>query len=192
MVVKRKRSDDAMSICSTSSDHSSTSPFAGNAMMIDNDAITQHHIPLGVDSRTLKRYRDSRPDEKTVHDYTISKLFSAQRSSNSQPTAPQIAISPAFAGQANHSHQPMQRNITSFFRRDPALMTTFTGNQPPPQVNTTTLTCSDCDSSLQTLPHDEEGESYACSGCRKMVCGGCSTGGLEWGMERRCLECTLR
>ncbi|KAK6508545.1 hypothetical protein TWF506_010632 [Arthrobotrys conoides] len=188
MVDKRKRSedDDAMSICSTSSDHSSN-----NVMMVDNDAITQHHIPLGVNSRTLKRYRDSRPDEKSVHDYTLSKLYSAQRSSNTQQAEPQSAISPAYTP-ANHSHQPAQRNITTFFRRDPSHMTTFTGNQPAPQIHTTTLSCADCDSVLQTLPHDEEGECYACQSCRKTVCGGCSTGGVEWGMERRCLECTLR
>ncbi|KAK6527142.1 hypothetical protein TWF281_010335 [Arthrobotrys megalospora] len=192
MVVKRKRSDDddAMSICSTSSRHSSTSPFSNNVMMMDTDAITQHQIPLGVSSRTLKRWRNSRPDEKTVHDYTLSKLFSAQRSSDPQPV-PQTVVSPAYTP-ANHSHQSGQRNITSFFRRDPSHMTTFTGSQPAPQIRTTTVSCSDCDSTLQTPPHDEEGECYACQGCRKTVCGGCSTGGEEWGMERRCLECTLR
>ncbi|KAK6349232.1 hypothetical protein TWF730_009984 [Orbilia blumenaviensis] len=189
MVVKRKRSDDdAMSICSTSSRQSS--PVSNNVMMVDTDALTQHHIPLGVNSRTLKRWRDSRPDEKAVHDYTLSKLFSAKKSSNPQAAA-QSSVQPAYTS-PNQQHQPAQRNITSFFTRNPSQMVTFAGNQPSLQVSTTTISCADCEATLQTLPHDEEGECYACQGCRKTVCGGCSTGGEEWGMERRCLECTLR
>ncbi|KAF3252109.1 hypothetical protein TWF192_004562 [Orbilia oligospora] len=106
MVIKRKRSedDDAMSICSTSSDHSSN-----NVMMVDQDAITQHHIPLGVNSRTLKRYRDSRPDEKSVHNYTLSKLYSAQRPSDVQQAAPQSAISPAYTPTGSVTYDDVYR-----------------------------------------------------------------------------------
>ncbi|EPS42090.1 hypothetical protein H072_3833 [Dactylellina haptotyla CBS 200.50] len=111
MVLKRKRSDDedAMSICSSSSRSSSTSPFSNNAMMLDMEAITQHHIPMGVHSRTLKRWRNSRPDEKTVHDYTISKLFSAQRSTQQQ-AAPQSFSAPSFT--PKHPLMTKRANVT--------------------------------------------------------------------------------
>lgn len=36
-------------------------------------------IPNYFNSRTRKRFRDSRPDEETIHQNTLSKLFSAQR-----------------------------------------------------------------------------------------------------------------
>ncbi|KAK6538688.1 hypothetical protein TWF694_010262 [Orbilia ellipsospora] len=190
MVLKRKRSEDAMSICSASSSSSSTSPFSNNVMMVDTDAITQHHVPLGVHSRTLKRWRNLRPDEKSVHDYTMSKLFSAQRSPHQQ-TAPQNSISPSFTP-VTHATQPSQRNIMSFFTRSQANPSVPMTNGMGSQRSTHAISCSDCDCSIETPFDDEEGECYACRGCYKKVCGGCSTGGQEWGMERRCLECALR
>ncbi|KAF3909242.1 hypothetical protein ABW20_dc0104650 [Dactylellina cionopaga] len=189
MVVKRKRSDDddAMSICSTSPSRDlSTSPFANHTMMMDTDAVTQHHIPLGVHSRTLKRWR-SRPDEKSVYDYTMSKLFSAQRTPQ-----PVIQINPVSPSLNPVNHQPAQRNIMSFFSRNQTHTNGYSANATVSQRPTNTIGCSDCDCKLETPLDDEEGDCYACRGCYKKVCSGCSTGGEEWGMERRCLECTLR
>jgi hypothetical protein len=36
-------------------------------------------VPSYFNSRTRKRFRDSRPDEETIHQNTLSKLFAAQR-----------------------------------------------------------------------------------------------------------------
>lgn len=36
-------------------------------------------VPSYFNSRTRKRFRDSRPDKETIHQTTLSKLFSAQR-----------------------------------------------------------------------------------------------------------------
>ncbi|KAF3909761.1 hypothetical protein AA313_de0210223 [Arthrobotrys entomopaga] len=190
MVLKRKRSEDAMSICSDSSRSSSTSPFSNNVMMVDTDAITQHHVPLGVHSRTLKRWRNLRPDEKSVHDYTMSKLFSAQRSSHQQ-AAPPNPISPSFTP-VTHTQQSSQRNIMSFFNPTQSHQNIPSTNGLVSQRSIHAISCSDCERSMETPFDDEEGECYACRGCYKKVCGGCSTGGQEWGMERRCLECALR
>jgi len=32
-----------------------------------------------MSSRTLKRYRDNRPDQDQIHDHTLKKLYEAQR-----------------------------------------------------------------------------------------------------------------
>ncbi|EWC44679.1 hypothetical protein DRE_06575 [Drechslerella stenobrocha 248] len=192
MVVKRKRDDDdAMSICSTSppSRDSSASPLSRDSMMVDNDAITQHQVPLGVHSRTLKRWRNARPDEQSVHEYTISKLFSAQRSPAQQTPTPQIVIQPS--GQAPQQAQ-QQRNILSFFPHNQTQTRIFSPMQTAVQTSATTIACSHCECVLETPFDDEEGERYACRGCSRKVCGGCSTGGEEWGMDRQCLECALR
>src|SRR2546423_956315 len=46
-------------------------------------------VPIYFNSRTRKRFRDSRPDEETIHQNTLSKLFSAQRQhQNSSEPAP--------------------------------------------------------------------------------------------------------
>jgi hypothetical protein len=37
-------------------------------------------VPNYLNSRTRKRFRDGRPDEEVIHQHTLSKLFSAQRS----------------------------------------------------------------------------------------------------------------
>ncbi|KAF3936593.1 hypothetical protein ABW19_dt0207184 [Dactylella cylindrospora] len=192
MVLKRKRSDDddAMSICSSSSfsRDSSTSPFSNQTMSMDVDAITQHHIPLGVHSRTLKRWRNSRPDEQSVFEYTMSKLRSAQKPTN-QPTNSQTPTSPSFTP---INHQPQQRGILSFFSRAQQHTHNYSANPLAPNKPVNKIACSDCDCVLETPFDDEEGDCYSCRGCYKKVCGTCSTGGEEWGMERRCLECALR
>ncbi|KAK6347237.1 hypothetical protein TWF696_007309 [Orbilia brochopaga] len=191
MVIKRKRSDeDAMSICSTSppSRDSSVSPSRDSAMMVDAEAITQHHVPMGVHSRTLKRWRNARPDEQTVHEYTISKLFSAQRNPPQQTETPAVTIT-----HASPQSQPQQRNLLSFFARSqqqPSFV--FSQHTSVAQTAPSRIACAHCEGALETSFDDEEGERYACRGCSRKVCGGCSTGGEEWGMERRCLDCVLR
>jgi hypothetical protein len=48
-------------------------PFSSPAATLSDGA------PSYFNSRTRKRFRDSRPDEGTIHQNTLSKLFSAQR-----------------------------------------------------------------------------------------------------------------
>ncbi|KAJ6256761.1 Cirhin [Drechslerella dactyloides] len=183
MSVKRKRSDeDAMSICSTSppSRASSASPLSrDSAMMVDAEAITQHHVPIGVHSRTLKRWRNARPDEQSVHEYTISKLYSAQRNPQQQTETPAVTVT----HQSPHA-QPQQRNILSFFARSQQQTQTFAQHTTNIQTASNTVACAHCESRLETSFDDEEGDRYACRGCSRKVCGGCSTGGEEWAFPK--------
>lgn len=42
------------------------------------DAWNVEFVPY-MNSRTLKRYRDNRPDQDQIHDHTLKKLYEAQR-----------------------------------------------------------------------------------------------------------------
>ncbi|RAL68316.1 hypothetical protein DID88_007046 [Monilinia fructigena] len=48
-------------------------------MHIDSTSIAS---PSLLSSRTRKRHRDNRPNEETVHQHTLSLLYSAQQPSN--------------------------------------------------------------------------------------------------------------
>ncbi|KJR82646.1 uncharacterized protein SPSK_03624 [Sporothrix schenckii 1099-18] len=86
--LKRKRSDSELSFsCSTtlSSPPRPTADF-GSSPSPSDDVTTLPAIfrgrgtPLHFNSRTLKRYRDSRPSEAEVHEHTLKLLYSAQQS----------------------------------------------------------------------------------------------------------------
>jgi len=208
MVLKRKRSDDAMSLCSNSPPHfaSSASPSPDTRMDHQGHTISSHYIPEGVSSRTLKRWRNSRPDDQAVYDYTLSKLYTAQQQlpSPSSPTFTPInlpsstmsLLSSPRKSFSSHTHQNnTPSGIFNFFTRKPSIIPHPFSTNPLHNTPTTrsihTITCSDCDVVLQTPFDDEDGECYGCVGCSKKVCGGCSIGGEEVGMVRRCLECCL-
>ncbi|KAA8576098.1 hypothetical protein EYC84_006260 [Monilinia fructicola] len=74
MFLKRKRSESEISTTSTllSSPLHSNNP---NSMHIDSTSIAS---PSLLSSRTRKRHRDNRPNEETVHQHTLSLLYSAQ------------------------------------------------------------------------------------------------------------------
>jgi hypothetical protein len=59
--------------CSALNGWSYAEPFSTPA------ATPSDGAPSYFNSRTRKRFRDSRPDEQTIHQNTLSKLFSAQR-----------------------------------------------------------------------------------------------------------------
>ncbi|KAH7001353.1 hypothetical protein EDB80DRAFT_879448 [Ilyonectria destructans] len=75
MVLKRKRSASEL-LSSPSSVSSFNSPPHGAA--IRNPFATMDMTPIHLHSRTLKRFRDSRPSENEVHQRTLNMLYSAQ------------------------------------------------------------------------------------------------------------------
>ncbi|KAF7867327.1 hypothetical protein EAF04_005410 [Stromatinia cepivora] len=78
MYLKRKRSESEISTASSllpSPLHSNNS----NSMHIDSPSIASPNL---FSSRTRKRHRDNRPNEETVHQHTLSLLYSAQQPSN--------------------------------------------------------------------------------------------------------------
>ncbi|KAH7048369.1 hypothetical protein B0J12DRAFT_113462 [Macrophomina phaseolina] len=102
MNFKRKRSDSTASPASTSSNfsRSSVSPspphqYFSNTMELGALAQalptpahswTQQPMNEGKNAsgRTMKRFRDSRPDERLIHESTLRRLYNAQRE---QPNA---------------------------------------------------------------------------------------------------------
>ncbi|KAF2735535.1 hypothetical protein EJ04DRAFT_576026 [Polyplosphaeria fusca] len=213
MGFKRKRSLDEspLSVSSwTSSTPEAQSPTPippdpSNAMEMDLDdssppsihAFFPSHptrVRSDAHSRTRKRHRDNRPSERTIHESTIHKLFSAQRN---LPPAEPIPTSPQL--------QPLQSSQKS------TLHTFWNISTPAPapplqhpqaiQIHHDQLAphtwdaprCEDCDASL----HAEDsgamdvdggiGSAFACRECGKRVCGTCAV----VGRARCCLGCAM-
>ncbi|KAF2476661.1 uncharacterized protein BDR25DRAFT_252819 [Lindgomyces ingoldianus] len=212
MGLKRKRSMDDSPV-STSSFAAST-PEAQSPTPIPHqfdgamDLDISSHFSLGrwwesrpgrlsssdVGSRTRKRFRDNRPDERVIHENTINKLFSAQR--NYPHAQPILSDSAQLAPQ----HAPaVQKSTLHAFWKLPA---------PPVQSHTIQIRhhqvapqtwdpprCDDCDGVLQSetnemeidMELDECGSSntFACRDCGKNVCGMCAV----VSNTRHCLQC---
>ncbi|KAF2877139.1 hypothetical protein BDV95DRAFT_601553 [Massariosphaeria phaeospora] len=148
--------------------------------------------------RTRKRVRDNRPDEREVHEHTINKLFSAQR------THPQPIL---LAPPSPPPPQPkVQKSTLHSFWNLPA---------PPVQapavpilldrhISTTAPRCEDCEAPLRedgdSMDIDMDmdmhvagsggvgggqGGQFACNGCGKQVCGTCAV----VASSRHCLQC---
>ncbi|KAF1810359.1 hypothetical protein P152DRAFT_95942 [Eremomyces bilateralis CBS 781.70] len=150
-------------------DISSWSPSSSSSVSVDS-----------TDSgRTRKRFRDDRPDEATVHENTINKLFDAQR----QPEPPV----PFFTRLHNATRQelpsdPIQRtNLHSFWSLPgtPHNMPT----RPPHRTSVMNegVKCDDCDCFVPS----SEAEDSQCSSCGRTVCSRCA---VVRDM-RSCLEC---
>ncbi|KAH7156506.1 hypothetical protein EDB81DRAFT_756958 [Dactylonectria macrodidyma] len=111
MVLKRKRSSSELS--SPSSVSSFNSPPHGAA--IRNPFATMDMTPIHLHSRTLKRFRNSRPSEHEVHlthtssaERTLNMLYSAQQLPEQHedilavPEQPQETIQPEANQQSLH------------------------------------------------------------------------------------------
>lgn len=69
MVLKRKRSESELSFSSSSAFSSPTRPELLSSMDIDTSPIrmSRSSTPAHLHSRTLKRFRDSRPSDEEIH-----------------------------------------------------------------------------------------------------------------------------
>jgi hypothetical protein len=78
-------------------------PCSSPAVMLSDTA------PSYFNSRTRKRFRDSRPDEETIHQNTLNKLFSAQRQHQSNSEAGPSTNGHAFG----HDREASESSLSS-------------------------------------------------------------------------------
>ncbi|CAG8949353.1 hypothetical protein HYFRA_00004979 [Hymenoscyphus fraxineus] len=207
MILKRKRSDSEIS-CGSSLLSSPSNP---NSMAIDNFQLSPNRVATSslFPSRTRKRHRDNRPSETEVHQHTLSLLFSAQQTpqstfqqSTSHFNLPAVESLPS-------TNQPAQRsNLHSFWAipggpRQESPGSNFSSSTNTPMTSSAnnmfflSSNCEDCEASLSAedsldamdvdMMDSGNGEDFACTSCRKMVCHGCAVSNL--GAERKCLMC---
>ncbi|KAF2192099.1 hypothetical protein K469DRAFT_716587 [Zopfia rhizophila CBS 207.26] len=211
MGLKRKRSIDESPL-STSSFTASTpeaqSPtpmphqFDG-AMDIDiesrfnaNPSWNFHSGRLSssdLNTRTRKRFRDNRPDERVIHENTISKLFSAQR--NHPHAEPILSDSHP---QPQHAPVVQKSTLHSFWKLPAPPVQPPTIHIQHHQVAPQTWNaprCEDCDTPLQSetvgmdvdmdLDGNGAGNQFACQDCGRSICGTCAV----VASARHCLQC---
>ncbi|KAH8588675.1 hypothetical protein B0O99DRAFT_355245 [Bisporella sp. PMI_857] len=214
MVLKRKRSDSEIS--TTSSLFNSSPLSSGNMMSMDFHTSQQIPTPSLFSSRTRKRYRDNRPTESDIHQHTLSLLFSAQQStqSQSQPLHLFRQQAPVSSLPTLAESKPQQASLHSFWaipnarQLSPAstystssFSSTPTGSDNMMTQILETSNCEDCDASLNAeedsmdvdmidIDVSANGGNHACSSCGKQVCRNCAVSNL--GAERKCLGCAGR
>jgi hypothetical protein len=204
MQLKRKRSTDV----STSTSHFSatshtTSTTSASRQSHSPSPFQSHpasHEAPGVNSRTLKRYRDNRPPEDMIYQKTLHRLYAAQRQGhNAGPVlSPPLDETTSRVGEGDMSGQ---KSLDAFWRIPSAQEGSQIRLGPSVAGESQGARCEDCDSpmkesqtdgegdydmtetaSLETIAHSGGGQ---CTTCAKMVCGLCSLV-REY---RVCLEC---
>ncbi|KAI0881238.1 uncharacterized protein GGS22DRAFT_172738 [Annulohypoxylon maeteangense] len=192
MVLKRKRSESSLS----------SSPFSSppradhfSAMDLDTSPIRMTS-PSHLHSRTLKRFRDSRPSDEEIHQRTLNKLYTAQKQHLASQQHHFAATNLSALSLQPRPQAQAQASLHSFWN----LPTTTPST---PNIHTTTLidrppcdgpsNCEDCGQGLHegdAMDVDgfgaETGDT-GCGSCGKHVCSHCSITNL--GEPRRCLIC---
>ncbi|KAF4124944.1 hypothetical protein GMORB2_3783 [Geosmithia morbida] len=129
-ILKRKRSSSELS----------SSPSSTSSSPPRNDFMTME-TPVHLHSRTLKRFRDSRPSEKLIHHRTLGMLYSAQRQAAPTPIPAPIheTQTPSLQQQ-----QPQRQNLHSFWNISSAPRTVTTPAQKRRQDDDGPSSCEDC------------------------------------------------
>ncbi|OTA64005.1 hypothetical protein K449DRAFT_380942 [Hypoxylon sp. EC38] len=216
MVLKRKRSESELSLSSSSAFNSPQRPDHFSSMDLDTSPIrrtSRSSTPSHLPSRTMKRFRDSRPSDEEIHQRTLNMLYTAQKQhlihqQQQQELAhmaglaihpqPQPQPQPRLQITSPHSHGAAQASLHSFWKL-PSAAAPPTVAFPPP-VDTLALVydspanCEDCGQMLagneDAMDVDDFGagaEETSCGACGKHVCSHCSITNL--GEQRRCLIC---
>ncbi|KAI0126626.1 hypothetical protein BJ170DRAFT_413577 [Xylariales sp. AK1849] len=214
MYLKRKRSESEFSIssssCASSVFSSPPRPTDHTAMTFDltspspsrplssRSTTTSSHLP----SRTMKRFRDSRPSDAEVHRKTLDMLFSAAQEARPQQQPP-VFSHPSLPTQQHHA---AQTSLHTFWN----LPSSPNPSSLPPSTSAppidTPITCEDCgqglrggaaddamdiDTSVDVDVDDSSSSAAAsCGACGKHVCSHCSITNL--GEQRQCLICAGR
>ncbi|RYP44190.1 hypothetical protein DL768_009338 [Monosporascus sp. mg162] len=212
MVLKRKRSESEFSATSSSAFTSPPRPFA-SAMDIcftspsptrpQSRSMAPAHLP----SRTLKRFRDSRPSDELIHRRTLDMLYSAAQKQKQQQqqqwpeeVTTQVQVppeSPRDSRSGGGSGSGQQTSLHSFWKLPPTSAAASSASPPPvdPAIYAPT-SCEDCGQTLggedgggDSMDIDglDGGEQTSCRACGKHVCSHCSITNL--GEQRRCLKC---
>ncbi|KAI1414050.1 hypothetical protein F5Y13DRAFT_159637 [Hypoxylon sp. FL1857] len=209
MVLKRKRSESEMSLSSSSAFSSPPRPDHFSAMDLDTSPIrrtSRSSTPAHLHSRTMKRFRDSRPSDEEIHQRTLNMLYTAQRQQIALQHHHQehvqmagLTILPQPRPQPPTAHsQGAQASLHSFWKLpSTAAPPTIAAS---PLVNSSVydgpINCEDCGQTLREGASDEDamdvdefgtGVETSCGACGKHVCSHCSITNL--GEQRRCLIC---
>ncbi|KAI1106152.1 hypothetical protein F4804DRAFT_301605 [Jackrogersella minutella] len=203
MVLKRKRSESELSFCSSSAFSSPPRPDIFATMDIDSSPIrfaSRGSTPAHLHSRTMKRFRNSRPSDEEIHQRTLNIMYTAQK----QQIAHQqnfhldsLAISPRPQPPSTQS-QGGQASLHNFWK----LPSTTAPSNPPapapvsPAAYDGPTNCEDCGQALREGASNEDSmdvDSFSaeantgCGACGKHVCSHCSI--TNMGEQRRCLIC---
>ncbi|KAM0253551.1 hypothetical protein ACHAP5_000584 [Fusarium lateritium] len=186
MVHKRKRS--VSELCSSPSSVSSfdSPPQAGNTFT--NPFAIMAAGPVHLHSRTMKRFRDSRPSAEKIHQRTLNMLYSAQNQHQDAEVPFEHTQTPSETTQPETNQQSLHR----FWNISSAPSTTNSN------LNQTEFAPSNCDDCGAGLSGGDDGmdidglnnEDHSCGACGKHVCFSCSVSNL--GEQRRCLQCAGR
>ncbi|KFH44888.1 hypothetical protein ACRE_043670 [Hapsidospora chrysogenum ATCC 11550] len=196
MTLKRKRS--ASELCSSplSSSASSTSSSPPHRSSFAMFGLGSMSGPAHLNSRTLKRFRDSRPSEQLVHQRTLGLLYSAQQRPSEvqqildqEEHLPPTIITPA----AHTTDRPApQQSLHRFWNIHSAPRTSSSTIDQP--MHHSSPDCEDCGGNLAASSEDgmdlDGVEDFACSSCGKNVCFSCSVSNL--GEQKHCLRCAGR
>jgi len=178
-----------------------SSPPPTNPMDIDKFSPVNHYqsmqdmTPTHLSSRTRKRYRDNRPSEATIHQHTLSILFSAQSNPQASPTPSQA---PAIVSSHVSTRQSSLHSFWTLPARSSSCESASASGASSPTMNIYQATnCEDCNTSFVPIGGNEmdvdmdntygSGSDHACSACSKQVCDQCSVSNL--GSQRQCLIC---
>ncbi|KAM0222850.1 hypothetical protein ACHAPA_001381 [Fusarium lateritium] len=186
MAHKRKRS--ISELCSSPSSVSSfdSPPRAGNTLT--NPFAIMAAGPIHLHSRTMKRFRDSRPSAEKIHQRTLNMLYSAQ----SQHQDAEVPFEHTQTQSETTRPESNQQSLHRFWNISSVPSTTNSN------LNQAELTPSNCDDCGAGLSGGDDGmdidgldnEDHSCGACGKHVCFSCSVSNL--GEQRRCLQCAGR
>ncbi|KAK8043673.1 hypothetical protein PG993_006103 [Apiospora rasikravindrae] len=205
VVIKRKRSESELSVSPSSACSFNNSPMRHDTgafqfdLMKSSLHLSPHKGSGYLHSRTMKRFRDSRPSQHEVHERTLNMLYNAQKQQphddvHMQTTPMQTQPT---AVQHPHHQQQAQASLHNFWNLPNANTAPVIFNNDiatsiaTPSIDEPT-DCEDCGQAL----HDEmDGDAMetdgatdsGCGACGKHVCSHCSITNL--GEQRRCLGC---
>ncbi|KAI8959830.1 hypothetical protein F5Y11DRAFT_331916 [Daldinia sp. FL1419] len=209
MQLKRKRSESELS----SSSSAFGSPSRPEQLtMMDMDSIanvspirrtSRSTTPSHLPSRTMKRFRNSRPSDEEIHERTLNMLYTAQKQHMSYQQASPFT---GLLTQPQPQPQPMQltsqgaqASLHNFWKLPNAAATSSTLVSPPIDhlVYDGPTSCEDCGEALHEGASEDSMDvddfsavETGCSDCGKHVCSHCSITNL--GEQRKCLICAGR
>ncbi|KAF2456831.1 hypothetical protein BDY21DRAFT_372285 [Lineolata rhizophorae] len=134
-------------------------PHLGDCILGLNAAAGLSATDLG--SRTRKRFRDNRPDERVIHENTLNKLFAAQRQQHhrNHHAPPQVSPPPPSSHKNHHQTSsppdptpaPVQRSTLHAFWSIPCAPSRLSRYAPQHQFPVGEApVCEDCDAQLSS------------------------------------------
>ncbi|OTB05682.1 hypothetical protein M426DRAFT_319670 [Hypoxylon sp. CI-4A] len=221
MVLKRKRSESELSFGSSSAFSSPQKPDQFTFMDLDGGntspmrQTSRSSTPAHLHSRTMKRFRDSRPSDEEIHQRTLNMLYTAQKhhivyeqqQQHAQLQSTGLGTQPLPQPLSQNAKtlvaqgQTTQASLHSFWKLPAAaaaaVAPSVLAQAQPTLVYDGPSSCEDCGHTLRegtgVDPESMDVDGFAvgvetsCGGCGKHVCSHCSITNL--GEQRQCLIC---